>query len=84
MSPWLRERPAADPDLRFVVFMCLCWHEAYHGRLTGPITNELAEQWARAALIDPDDVAHADGEDDVLTARALNVPVEQLQAVRAR
>jgi hypothetical protein len=36
-----------DPELEFVVAMCLCSREVREGRLAGPFTGELAERWAR-------------------------------------
>jgi hypothetical protein len=51
VSPWLSERPSGDPDLRFVASMCACWGEVLNGRLSGPMSNKLAERWAREALI---------------------------------
>jgi hypothetical protein len=82
ISPWLLERPSGDPDLRFVIFMCLGWAEAFHGRLDGPMTNELAGQWARAALIGPDALESVHDWSDEVAASALNVPVDQLRAAR--
>lgn len=82
ISPWLLERPAGDPELRFVAFMCLCCVEVLSGRLAGPFTNELAEAWARVALIGPDQLAELEGSSDEDVADALNVPAEQVRIAR--
>jgi hypothetical protein len=50
ISPRLATRPAGDPDLRFVAYMCLCCGEVLRGRLPGPYTQDLGELWARQAL----------------------------------
>ena len=50
VSPRLRIAPAGDAELRFVSLMCLCCAEVLHGRLPGPYTPELGEEWARHAL----------------------------------
>jgi hypothetical protein len=51
VAPWLLGRPAGDPELRFIAYMCLCCSEILGGRLPGPYTNELGEQWAWRALV---------------------------------
>lgn len=50
VAPWLATRPAGDPELRLVVFMCLYCAEILHGRLPGPYASGTAETWARFAL----------------------------------
>jgi hypothetical protein len=82
VAPWLRTRPAGDPELRFVAYMCLCCGEVLNGRLPGPFSAELAEAWARCALIEDDDVA-TDAAGDAELAKRLRVPVEQIALVRA-
>jgi hypothetical protein len=82
VSPWLRERPVGDPDLRFVAYMCMCCGEVLNGRLSGPFSNELAEQWARLALIDPAALTALSAMPDAEASRALNVPVGQLSVAR--
>ncbi len=78
ISPWLLVRPAGDPDLRFVAFMCLCCGEVLNGRLPGPYSDELGEAWARLALIDS--AAITDGATvDAALADALRVPLDQLR-----
>jgi hypothetical protein len=83
VSPWLLNRPAGDPDLRFVTFMCACCGEVLNGRLLYPFTSELAERWARSALIAPDELALLHGVSDREAASALNVPPEQLHEARS-
>ncbi|MGH2944914.1 MAG: hypothetical protein ACRDPC_01350 [Solirubrobacteraceae bacterium] len=39
-----------EDELRLVMAMCLCSREVRLGRLPGPYTAELAEQWARILL----------------------------------
>jgi hypothetical protein len=39
-----------DEQFQLVTAMCLCSREVRTGRLTGPFTPELAEQWARVFL----------------------------------
>jgi hypothetical protein len=80
IAPWLLDRPAGDPDLRFVAFICACCGEVLNGRLPGPFTSELGETWARIALIDTTELTALDDAD---AAAILNVPVEQLQRARA-
>jgi hypothetical protein len=82
ISPWLLERPAGDPDLRFVAFMCACGWEVLNGRVGGPFTSELAEQWARLALIAADELEALDALTDTEAAAALNVPADQVRAAR--
>jgi hypothetical protein len=79
VSPRLLDRPAGDPDLRFVAFMCACCGEVLNGRLPGPFTSELGEAWARVALIDASTLQ--DGS-DADAATLLNVPLEQLRKFR--
>src|SRR5690349_21636559 len=50
ISPRLAARPAGDPELRFVAYMCLCCGEVLRGNLPGPYTQELGELWARQAV----------------------------------
>jgi hypothetical protein len=87
ISPWLLERPTGDPDLRFVGFMCACGGEVLNGRLPGPFTSELAEEWTRCALIGIDTLAGLAGLAglaDQPAAAALNVPGEQLRLALRR
>jgi hypothetical protein len=84
VSPWLLDRPAGDPDLRFVAFMCACCGEVLNGRLPGPFTSDLAEAWARIALIETTQLTALGDVSDAEAAAALNVPIEQLLKSRAR
>jgi hypothetical protein len=61
IAPRLRIAPAGDHELRFVTFMCLCCAEVLAGRLPGPYTPELGEQWACHALSSEprEDIPHA-------------------------
>jgi hypothetical protein len=83
ISPRLSERPTGDPELRFVGYMCACYVEALNGRLPGDITSDIAERWARAALLGPDALRAVAERADIDAARALNVPLAQLRAPRA-
>ena len=59
VSPWLLERPAGDPDLRFVAYICLFGaSELSAGHV---FDSQAAEAWARAALMDSHDVAGRNG-----------------------
>ena len=59
VSPRLLERPTGDPDLRFVAYMCLyAASELNAGR---EFDCRDAEAWARAALVDFDDIAGRNG-----------------------
>ena len=59
VSPRLLERPAGDPDLRFVAYMCLyATSKLSAGR---EFDSRDAEAWARAALVDLDDIAGLNG-----------------------
>jgi hypothetical protein len=57
VAPWLLVRPAGDPELRFLAFMCLCAGQVLRGAIEGPFSSRLAEDWARRALIDEDRLA---------------------------
>jgi hypothetical protein len=68
-------------SLRFVMAMCLCNHEVLEGRLKGPFTSELAEQWARLILIGPSNAATSLSDADL--AEELCVPVDQVALARS-
>jgi hypothetical protein len=68
-------------SIRFVIAMCLCKREVDEGRLTGPFTSALAEQWARLFLIGPTNLATS--LSDAELAEKLCVPVEQVALARA-
>lgn len=82
VSPWLASRPAGDPDLRFVLYMCLCLGEVLGGRFGGPFSCELAARWARAGLIDRDLLAATEPAADETLASRWNVPLDQLKLAR--
>ena len=78
VAPWLLERPAGDPDLRFVAFMC-----AFASIELGaqrPCDAHAAEAWARRALIDIGCVDTRAGLAIGDVARVMRVPEEQLLA----
>ena len=81
IAPWLASRPAGDPDLRFVGYMCVCCGEVLNGRIPGPFTSGLGERWAREALIAPK-LAELHRVPDTEVARRLNVPADQVEAAR--
>lgn len=83
VSPRLITRPAGDPELRFVAYMCACYAQVAAGDLPGPFTNTLAERWARAALIDSDALRANAGVSAVDLAQRWRVPVEQIHLARA-
>jgi hypothetical protein len=62
--------------------MCLYCGEVRNGRLHGPLTTDLAEQWARAAPITPPDLAALSASSDAQAAAALNVPADQIHVAR--
>jgi hypothetical protein len=82
VAPWLLARPSGDPDLRFVAFMCAYAAQVMTGAIREPFSSELAETWARRALLDNHVVAELDALDDADAARSLNVPVEQIRSAR--
>jgi hypothetical protein len=82
VSPRMRTLQAGDPELRFVAYMCAYCGEVLNGRLPGPLTNEMAEQWARAALIAPSELAGLSACSDSEAGQALNVPPDQVRVAR--
>ena len=77
----LERRPSADPELRFVLFMCAYARDVITGELTGPCSDEHARAYARAALI-PNELIERPLDDVVHAARALGVPVDELTRAR--
>ena len=77
----LRRRPAGDPDLTFVLFMCFYARDVMSGELPGRYTDEKARAYARAALI-PEELLERSLADPGRTARALCVPVDELLHAR--
>jgi hypothetical protein len=82
VAPWLAAKPPGDPHLRFVAHMCLCYGEVAAGRLDEPFSSELAERWARRALMDPALLATATAQRDDELASRWKVPVEQVRIAR--
>lgn len=77
----LDRRPAGDPELTFVVFMCLYAADVLRGSLPGPYTDERARVYARAALI-PEELLERPHLDLARTAAALGVPTRELAQAR--
>jgi hypothetical protein len=50
IAPRLLAAPIADPELRFVALMCACCSEVLAGRIPGPYTDALGEEWAERVL----------------------------------
>ena len=73
----LRRRPAGDPELTFVLFMCCYARDLMTGELAGRYSDENARAYARAALI-PEELLERPLADPRRTARALSVPVDEL------
>jgi hypothetical protein len=82
VAPWLAVRPAGDPELRFVAYMCLAYAVLAADHRDGSFSSCLAERWARAALIDGDDLVRSTPERDADLAVRLNVPVDQIALAR--
>jgi hypothetical protein len=50
IAPRLLAAPVDDADLMFVALMCACCAEVLAGRLDGPYSDAMGEDWARRAL----------------------------------
>lgn len=50
LAPWLDERPASDPEVRFVALLCLYHRQVLTGALPEPADPEIAQRWATLAL----------------------------------
>jgi hypothetical protein len=74
-------RPVGDPELRFVLFMCLYARDVLTGEIAGPYRTEDACTYARAALI-PAELLERPLRDAWSTAAALGVPVDELLHAR--
>ena len=83
LAPWLLDRPGGDPELRFVAMMCACARQVLTGKLPGPYTEALGEEWARAALVDEQSLLSVAALTHDDAAAALGVPHEQMRAIRA-
>jgi hypothetical protein len=83
VAPWLLERPAGDPVVRFVAFMCVCRREAALSGMDGPIDGETLATWVRRALIDERELVDHSELSDLELGRRMNVPPEQIAAARS-
>jgi len=52
LAPWLDDRPPADPELQFVVLLCLYHRQVITGALPPSADPQVAERWATLALGD--------------------------------
>jgi hypothetical protein len=77
----LERRPASDPELTFVLFMCAYARDVITGELPGPYSDENARIYARAALI-PGELIERTLGDITRMAGALRVPVDELRQAR--
>jgi hypothetical protein len=50
LAPWLEERSGSDPELQFVIALCLYHRQVLRGALPDCADRELAERWARLVL----------------------------------
>ena len=50
LAPWLDDRPASDPELRFVVLLCLYHQQVLRGQIPESADPEVAERWAHLVL----------------------------------
>jgi hypothetical protein len=83
IARWLADAPAGDPDVRFVLFMCVFARLVQLGRVPCAFSTTDAERWARSALIDDDELIahpHRPAHDH---AHRAGVPTEQV-AIRLR
>ena len=78
----LEARPAGDPELTFVLFMCLYFRDVAAGQLPGPYRDADARRFARACLI-PDELLERRDLPLERAARALGVPAAELRAGQA-
>lgn len=83
LSEALERRPAADPELRFVLLMCCYARDVLNGKLPGRYSTQKARRYARAALI-PAELLERDLGDLRRAASGLGVPLAELRAARYR
>jgi hypothetical protein len=50
LAPWLDDRPASDPDVRFVSLLCLYHRQVLIGALPECSAPGVAERWASLVL----------------------------------
>jgi hypothetical protein len=74
-------RPGGDPELKFVLFMCLYARDVLTGEVSGAYGHEDACAYARAALI-PAELLERPLSDARSTAAALGVPISELLYAR--
>ena len=78
----LEVRPAGDPELTFVLFMCLYFRDVATGQLPGPYRDADARRFARACLIPAELLERPDLQPE-RAARALGVPPLELRTAQA-
>jgi len=83
LAPRIAALPDAHPTKRVVAFMCAYAREILTGQLPAPYSDQDAERFARAALIDPGTFARYPRATDEQLADFLGVPAEQVAARRA-
>jgi hypothetical protein len=77
------QMPAGHPLLRMTTWMALYAKLVTARRLPGPYTDQDAERFARAALIDPAEFAQHVGETNDQLATRFTVPEKQIVQLRA-
>jgi hypothetical protein len=84
LAPQLAELDDRHPLVMFVAVMCAYAERVRREQLPGPYTEDEAQLFARAALIDDGEFRHLDanGLDDLLLAGHFQVPVDQVGAKR--
>jgi hypothetical protein len=78
----LERRSPDDPERTFVVLMCAYAGDVLRGELPGPYRDDDARRYARACLI-PAELLERPALDVDHTARALQVPADELRQARA-
>lgn len=79
----LQDLPDGHPTLRFVIYMALYARDVMTAELPGPYTDQDAEAFARACLIDPDQLTNHAHESDQQLAQRLGLPAEQIHLARS-
>ena len=82
VAPWLADRPAGDPDLRFVAYMCACYAEITAGPPTRSVHERRRGAVGRGALVDLRTLEQDGASDEDLAAR-WSVPVAQIRIARS-
>ena len=78
----LASAAVGDPDARFALYMVYYAQLIACGQHPGPYTEQDAQRFARAALIDPGQLARHTGQDDARLAARLHLPEAQIHAGR--